>query len=69
MDYKAIRFEILQSVNPCCCKWVVFLNATKMRTGFALTRADAVLDAQIAIDRALESNCCARGPDRIMRGN
>ena len=54
MEYKAIQFEIIQTTNPCCWKWVVFLDATKMPTGVALTRADAVLDAEFAIENALE---------------
>jgi hypothetical protein len=54
MEYKAIQFEIIQMTNPCCWKWVVFLDATRTRTGVALTRADAVLDAEFAIDKALE---------------
>jgi hypothetical protein len=55
MEYKAIQFEIIQKTNPCCWKWVVFLDATKMRTGIALTRADAVLDAEFAIEKAFQS--------------
>jgi hypothetical protein len=55
MEYKAIQFEIIQTTNPCCWKWVVFLDSTKTRTGIALTRADAVLDAEFAIEKALES--------------
>ena len=55
MEYKAIQFEIIQMTNPCCWKWVVFLDATKTRTGIALTRADAVLDAEFAIGKAFES--------------
>ena len=55
MEYKAIQFEIIQTTNPCCWKWVVFLDATKTRTGIALTRADAVLDAESAIEKAVES--------------
>ena len=55
MEYKAIQFEIIQMTNPCCWKWVVFLDATKTRTGIALTRADAVLDAEFAIEKAFES--------------
>jgi hypothetical protein len=55
MEYKAIQFEIIQMTNPCCWKWVVFLDATKTRTGIALTRADAVLDAEFAIAKAFES--------------
>jgi hypothetical protein len=48
MEYKAFQFEIIQMTNPGCWKWVVFLDATKTRTGIALTRADAVLDAEFA---------------------
>ena len=55
MEYKAIQFEIIQMTNPCCWKWVVFLDATKTRTGIALTRADAELDAEFAIEKAFES--------------
>jgi hypothetical protein len=57
MEYKAIQFEIIQTTNPCCWKWVVFLDATKTRTGIALTRADAVLDAELTIEKALENRC------------
>ena len=55
MEYKAIQFEIIQATIPFCWKWIVFLDATRMWTGIALTRADAVLDAEFAIDKALES--------------
>jgi hypothetical protein len=54
MEYKAVQFEIIEMTNPCCWKWVVFLDATNTRTGIALTRADAVLDAEFAIEKALE---------------
>jgi hypothetical protein len=54
MEYKGIRFEIVETTNPCCWKWIVFLDATRMRTGVALTRADAVLDAELAIVKTLE---------------
>jgi hypothetical protein len=54
MEYRAVHFEVMQTTNPWCWKWVVFLNATRTRTGVALTRADAVLDAEVAIDKALE---------------
>ena len=55
MEYKAIQFEIVQTRDPCCWKWIIFLDATRTRTGVALTRADAVLDARFAIEKALES--------------
>ena len=52
MEYKAVQFEVMQTTNPCCWKWVVFLDATRTWTGVALTRADAVLDAELAIEKA-----------------
>ena len=55
MEYKGIQFEIIETTNPCCWKWIVFLDATRMRTGIALTRADAVLDAESTIEKALET--------------
>jgi hypothetical protein len=55
MEYKAIQFEIIQATIPFCWKWIVFLDATRMRTGIALTRADAVFNAEFAIDKALAS--------------
>ena len=55
MEHKTIQFEVVQTTNPCCWKWIVFLDATRMWTGIALTRADAVLDAELAIEKALEN--------------
>jgi hypothetical protein len=69
MQHKAVQFEVVPTTNPCCWKWIVFLNATRMRTGVALTRADAVLDAEITIERSLELNRHASGPDLISRGH
>jgi hypothetical protein len=54
MDYKGVEFEIVQTSNPCCWKWTAFLDASRMRSGVALTRADAVLDAELVIEAALE---------------
>ena len=70
MDHKTIQFEVVQATNPCCWKWIVFLDATRMRTGIALTRADAVLDAELAIEKALEQFRLRRGfADRARRGS
>ena len=55
MEYKNIQFDVIQTTNPYGWKWIVFLDATRTRTGVGLTRADAVLDAEFAIDKALES--------------
>ena len=54
MEYKEVQFEVVQTTNPCCWKWTAFLDAVRMQTGIALTRADAVLDAELAIEKALE---------------
>jgi hypothetical protein len=54
MDHKGVEFEIVQTANPCCWKWTAFVDAIRMRTGVALTRADAVLDAELAIENALK---------------
>jgi len=55
MEHKGVQYEVVQTINPCCWKWIVFLDAVRMRTGIALTRADAVLDGELAIESALES--------------
>jgi hypothetical protein len=49
-----MQFEVVETTNPYGWKWIVFLDATKTRTGIGLTRADAVLDAEFAIDKALD---------------
>ena len=59
MDYKTIQFDVIQTTSPSYgWKWIVFLDATRTRTGVGLTRADAVLDAQFAIDKALQIRQC-----------
>jgi hypothetical protein len=52
VEYKGIKYSILEIANG--WKWVVHLGATRIRTGFSRTRAHAVLDAERAIDKALE---------------
>jgi hypothetical protein len=59
MEYKTVRFEVIETTNPYGWKWIVFLDSTKARTGIGLTRADAVLDAEFAIDKALERRMCS----------
>ena len=54
MEHRNVQFDVIEATNPCCWKWIVFLDANRMRTGIALTRADAVLDAELAIEKALE---------------
>jgi hypothetical protein len=55
MEYKTIQFEVVETTNPFGWKWVVFLDATRTRTGIGLTRADAVLDAELVIEKVLDS--------------
>ena len=54
MRYKGIEYTIVQTANPFGWKWTVFLDATRTRTGISRARADAVLDAERAIDKALK---------------
>jgi hypothetical protein len=54
MEHKGVQFAVVQTTNPCCWKWTAFLDAISSLTGIALTRADAVLDAELAIEKALE---------------
>jgi len=55
MEYRAIQFEVVPTKDPTYVwKWIVLLDATRTQTGVGLTRADAVRDAQFAIDKALE---------------
>ena len=55
MEYRTVQFEVVETTNPYGWKWVVFLDATRTRTGIGLTRADAVSVAEFAIDKALDS--------------
>jgi hypothetical protein len=54
MDYRGIEYQIVELATPHRWKWTVFLTKTKTWTGLSITRADAVLDAERAIDRALK---------------
>ena len=54
MEHKGIPFEVIQTTNQGCWKWTAFLDAISSLTGIALTRADAVLDAELVIEKALE---------------
>lgn len=54
VNYKEVEYSIIQTALPKGWKWTVFLSPTRTRTGIAKTREDAVLDAERAIDRAIE---------------
>ena len=55
MEYKSVQFEIIELADRRCWKWVVFLGSSRIPSGVALTRADAVLDAQPVINENLEN--------------
>ena len=59
MEYKCFHFELVETTNPYGWKWTVFVDSVRTRTGVALTRADAVLDAECAIDNVLETGKCS----------
>ena len=52
-----VTFAVVTATAAVVGNGSVFLDATKTRTGFALTRADAVLNAEFAIEKTLESRC------------
>ena len=53
MEYKAVQFEVVQTPDLGCWKRTVFLNSTR-RSGIALTRADAIVDTERALEKASE---------------
>jgi len=53
VDHKGIEYSVVQTADG--WKWIVFLDATKTRTGVARTRAHALLDAEHAIDMVLKA--------------
>jgi hypothetical protein len=54
VDYKGIEYSVVQTANPTGWKWTVLLDASRTRTGIAHRRADAVLDAERAIDEVVK---------------
>jgi len=54
VNYKGLEYSVLQTADPTGWKWTAFLDATGTRTGIARSRADAVLDAERAIDKAIK---------------
>jgi hypothetical protein len=54
MQYKGLEYRIVQTANPSGWKWTIFLDATRTRTGTSHTKANAVLEVEIAIDRAIK---------------
>jgi hypothetical protein len=56
MEYKGIEYRIARTDSPPGWKWTLFLDAIRTRTGISSTRADAVLDAESAIDKLKEKS-------------
>jgi hypothetical protein len=53
MEYRGSEYPVVPTAHPDGWKWTVFLDGTRMRSGNAATRANAVLDAERVIDKAL----------------
>ena len=54
MEHNSVQFAVVEATNPCCWKWIVFLDANGLQIGIAPTRTDAVIDAELAVEEALE---------------
>jgi hypothetical protein len=52
MIHKGCRYNVEQDRGRHAWRWTVFLDAHQPRTGLALTRADAILDAEFVIEAA-----------------
>jgi hypothetical protein len=53
MEYRGIRYEVVQTASPNGFKWVVHLDSTHTKTGISHSRRTAILDAERAIDKTL----------------
>ena len=53
MKHRDIEYTLVQGVGRHIWKWSVVLDDSRSATGQAMTKAEAVSDAERAIDRAL----------------
>jgi hypothetical protein len=53
MNYRGIEYTAVQGLGRQVWKWSVALDADRTAAGMAMTKAEAVAEAQRAIDRAL----------------
>jgi hypothetical protein len=53
MEYRGIRFTMVQGIGPESWKWAVYLDEKIVKSGEAKTRASAQTNAIWAIDKAL----------------
>jgi hypothetical protein len=56
MNYKGLEYDVKEAAGQAGWKWAVFLGGNRPHTGISLTRADAVLDAELEIEAALTSS-------------
>jgi hypothetical protein len=52
MTHKGIEYRVVQAGSPAGWRWAVFIDSANPRTGISLTRSDAVVDAEFAIEEA-----------------
>ena len=55
MEYRGIRYQVVQTANPTGFKWTAQLDATRSRTGQSYSMKSAILDAERAIDKAIRA--------------
>jgi len=53
MEHKGIQYQIVQTANPTGYKWLVHLDANRIRIGQSYSMKSAIQDAQKKIDRDL----------------
>jgi hypothetical protein len=54
MTHKGIEYKVTAG-SPAAWRWAVFIDSANPRTGISLTRSDAVIDAEFAIEEAAET--------------
>jgi len=55
MEYKGIRFEVVQTANPTGWKWVVYFNSDRRKSGNSFSRAMAITSAKYVIEKSLKA--------------
>ena len=53
MEYRGMRYELVQTGNPAGWKWVVHLNSVRMQSGFSSDKQLAIFAAMHAINKAI----------------
>jgi hypothetical protein len=60
MEHKGVEYQVVQTANPTGWIWNVQLASGRTKIGVALTKANAIFDAERAIDKALSTAPKAR---------